>query len=91
MRLMEEGETAVVHTPYLICNQAMYQDLAALTAAGKEVSIITNAVESGANPWGCADYMNQKQKIRQTGVHLYEYPQDRADRRSSEPGGQLQF
>ncbi len=83
MRLMEEGETAVVHTPYLICNQAMYQDLAALTAAGKEVSIITNAVESGANPWGCADYMNQKQKIRQTGVHLYEYLGDHSAHRKT--------
>ena len=71
------------HTPYLICNQAMYQDLAALTAAGKEVSIITNAVESGANPWGCADYMNQKQKIRQTGVHLYEYLGDHSAHRKT--------
>lgn len=83
MHLMEEGETAVVHTPYLICNQAMYQDLAALTAAGKEISIITNAVESGANPWGCADYMNQKQKIRQTGVHLYEYLGDHSAHRKT--------
>lgn len=73
MRLMAESDAAVVQTPYLICNKVMYQDLAALTAAGKEISIITNAVESGANPWGCADYMNQKQKIRQTGAHLYEY------------------
>lgn len=73
MRLMEEGDSVVVQTPYLICNQIMYQDLTALAAAGKEISIITNAVESGANPWGCADYMNQKPKLRQTGVHLYEY------------------
>ena len=83
MRLMEEGDSVVVQTPYLICNQIMYQDLTALAAAGKEISIITNAVESGANPWGCADYMNQKPKLRQTGVHLYEYLGDHSAHRKT--------
>ena len=33
---------------------------------------MTNAVESGANPWGCTDYLNQKQKVLGTGVSVYE-------------------
>ncbi len=40
-------------TPYIICDKGMYQDLSELCRAGKQIEIITNAVESqGANPWG---------------------------------------
>ena len=37
------------------------------------VEIITNDVASGANPWGCTDYLNQKEKIHATGVKVYEF------------------
>ncbi len=81
--LMEEGSSCVVQTPYLICGSAMYRDLTALTEGGLDLSIITNAVESGANPWGCADYLNQKQRIHQTGAHLYEYLGDHSAHRKT--------
>lgn len=83
MHLMEESDTCVVQTPYLICNKTMYQDLEAFTGEGRELSIITNAVESGANPWGCADYMNEKKHIWQTGAHVYEYLGDQSAHRKS--------
>lgn len=44
-----------------------------LCADGKSVSLISNDVTSGANPWGCTDYMNEKEKILATGVRMYEY------------------
>lgn len=31
-----------------------------------EWNIVINAVESGTNPFGCTDYLNQKKKICQT-------------------------
>ena len=36
------------------------------------MEMITNDVASGANPWGCTDYLNQKEKIWDTGVKVYE-------------------
>ncbi len=40
---------------------------------GTRVDIITNAVSSGANPWGCTDYLNQKKSIWKTGAKVYEF------------------
>ena len=51
----------------------MYADLTALCKKTDLVEIITNDVASGANPWGCTDYLNQKKKIWATGVRVYEY------------------
>ena len=51
----------------------MYRDLDALTDGGTQTRILLNSVESGANPWGSTDYLNQKYRIRRTGAELYEY------------------
>lgn len=72
-QLMKTGEKITVYTPYIICGKEMYQDLTALCKETQSVEIITNDVASGANPWGCTDYMNQKEKIWETGVTVYEY------------------
>ena len=50
----------------------MYDDLSQLTDNNVSVEIITNDVAKGANPWGCTDYLNQKEKIWDTGVKVYE-------------------
>ncbi len=70
---MGEDTELLVQTPYIICSRRMYQDLTDVCLGGAQVEIITNAVESGANPFGCTDYLNQKRKIQKTGVHVYEY------------------
>lgn len=69
---MEHGEDILIQTPYIICNRKMYQDLTDI-AGNAEVELITNAVESGTNPFGCTDYLNQKKNVRRTGIHIYEY------------------
>ena len=51
----------------------MYDDLSQLTDNNVSVEIITNDVAKGANPWGCTDYLNEKEKIWRTGVKVYEY------------------
>lgn len=72
-RLMSEGRQTTIYTPYIICGKEMYADLTSLKEKKIPVEIITNDVAKGANPWGCTDYLNQEEKIRATGVKVYEY------------------
>ena len=71
VHLMEQGGDVLVQTPYLICSSAMYDDLRAL-GGGREIAFVTNSVEGGANLFGCADYLGQKEKILGCGVEVYE-------------------
>lgn len=71
-RLMQEADQVTMYTPYIICGKEMYQGLEELKDRGISVEMITNDVASGANPWGCTDYLNQKEKIWSTGVQVYE-------------------
>lgn len=73
VRLMASGQEVTVQTPYIICGREMYQDITALEAGGTQIQTVINAVENGANPWGCTDYLNQKKKLRTTGMELFEY------------------
>jgi phosphatidylserine/phosphatidylglycerophosphate/cardiolipin synthase-like enzyme len=70
-RLMEQGQDILIQTPYIVCSSDMYSSLISLSS-GRSLQIMTNAVESGANPWGCTDYLNQKNKILSTGAEVYE-------------------
>ena len=72
-QLMMQGEQVRVYTPYIICGKEMYQDLTELHEKNIPVEIITNDVASGANPWGCTDYLNQKKNICETGARVYEF------------------
>ena len=72
-QLIKQGNDTTIVTPYIICGKEMYRDLTNLTKQKKKIDIITNDVASGANPWGCSDYLNQKKKIWNTGVQVYEY------------------
>lgn len=75
-RLVEEMKREndiLIQTPYIICSREMYQDMTELCAAGSKAEMIINAVEGGANPFGCTDYLNQKKHVRETGVQIYEY------------------
>ncbi|MCD8054457.1 MAG: phospholipase D-like domain-containing protein [Lachnospiraceae bacterium] len=71
--LMTGADDVVIQTPYIVCSRAMYQNLTAICESAGSVEIITNAVESGANPFGCTDYLNQKENILETGVSVCEF------------------
>lgn len=71
--LMKLGDDVTVYTPYIICGKEMYEDLTQVCEKTERVEVITNDVSSGANPWGCTDYLNQKEKIWATGVQVYEF------------------
>lgn len=72
-QLMKQGKEIKIYTPYIICGEEMYADLTEICDTVDSVEIITNDVASGANPWGCTDYLNQQERIRATGVQVYEY------------------
>jgi phosphatidylserine/phosphatidylglycerophosphate/cardiolipin synthase-like enzyme len=71
--LMQEGSDILIQTPYIICNRAMYEELEAVCENSETVRIMTNAVENGANPFGCSDYLNQKERILETGAAVDEW------------------
>lgn len=71
VRLMAQGDDILLQTPYIICNDKMYNDLEAL-AETRQLRVLTNAVENGANPSGCSDYLREKQNILSRGVGVYE-------------------
>ena len=71
VRLMAQGDDVLLQTPYIICNDKMYNDLEAL-AETRQLRVLTNAVENGANPSGCSDYLREKQNILSRGVDVYE-------------------
>lgn len=71
VHLMEQGGDVLVQTPYLICSSAMYDDLRAL-GGGRELAFVTTLSRVGANLFGCADYLGQKEKILGCGVEVYE-------------------
>lgn len=71
--LMLKGKNILLQTPYIICNKFMYKGLAEVVNSSEKLCIVTNAVENGANPWGCSDYINQKNNITETGATVYEY------------------
>lgn len=73
---MRQGSDLLIQTPYIICDKAMYRDLTQLTKEGRRVQIITNSAASGANVFGCADYLNNQKKIRNTMCEIYEAYKD---------------
>ncbi len=77
-RWMKGRKDVLIQTPYVICNEEMYDDLRDVCGHTDHVSILLNAVENGANPWGCTDYLNQKQAILQTGTTIYEFIGDQS-------------
>ena len=70
---MEQDADVLIITPYIIASKQMYQDLTDVCAGASRVEMILNAVEIGSNPFGCTDYLNQKQRVRETGLQVYEY------------------
>lgn len=72
--LEEDGGDLFIETPYIICDLPMYQKLSSLAEEqdSMKIEVLTNAVESGANSFGCSDYLNQSGRIRKNGMEVCE-------------------
>lgn len=72
--MMKKAETGVVmHFPYLVCNQYMYDSLAALHRDVPNSRIMINSVMSNDNFFTSSDYIMNKSDILNIGIPVYEY------------------
>ncbi len=71
MNLAKHAKTNVtIHTPYVICDEAMYEGLKSL---GKKAKIMFNSAANNGNLFAAVDYMAHKEEIVNTGVQIIEY------------------
>lgn len=74
VNLMKNASSRVkIHTPYIICNDYMYEGLKEVCDSAGDVSLMTNSVGNNGNPFGAADYYVNKNKILDTGLNIWEY------------------
>ena len=73
LKLMDGGKDISIQTPYLVCNKTMFKGLTDLCTEDSKVRLAINAPESGANPFGCTDYLNKKKDILASGMDVYTY------------------
>lgn len=73
-QLMERAESQVViHTPYVVCNEAMYTELEKLAKGTPDIRMVINSIENGDNLVASSDYKRNKGKVVATGIPLFEY------------------
>ena len=51
-------ERVVIHTPYIICNDMMYDTWSEIAACVPCFASMTNSAANNGNPFGSADYDN---------------------------------
>ena len=72
--LMKQAKKRVkIHTPYIICNDMMYDTWSDVAANVPEFTVMTNSVANNGNPFGSADYQKNRDRISSTGVTIWEY------------------
>lgn len=72
--LMKAAKSCVrIHTPYIICNNMMYDSWREIAASIPEFKIMTNSAANNANLFGSADYTKHKSEILDTGIEVWEY------------------
>ena len=69
--LADNADEVIIQTPYIICDKHMYSVLRDIEKHA-DLKIMINSVEKGSNPWGCTDYLNNKNKVLHTGADVYE-------------------
>ena len=72
--LMKNAKECVkIHTPYIICNDMMYNTWEEIAQKVPDFSIMTNSVANNGNPFGAADYAKNRNRILETGINIWEY------------------
>ncbi len=72
--LMKNAKNRVkIHTPYIICNDMMYNTWKDVERNVPEFSVMTNSVANNGNPFGSADYEKNRDRIADTGIDIWEY------------------
>ena len=71
--MRQAKEEVIFHTPYIICNDWMLEQLEQVCSAVEQVTMMTNSVANNGNPFGAMDYQKYKGEILETGVEILEY------------------
>ncbi len=67
-QLMADAQEEVwIHTPYVICNDDMYEAFTELCAGNAQMILMTNSIANNGNPFGAVDYALHKEEILETG------------------------
>ncbi len=62
-----------IHTPYVICNDWMYEELREICDRNPNTRMMTNSAANNGNLFGAADYLAHKAELLDTGLQIYEY------------------
>lgn len=65
-------EKVIIHTPYIICNEMMYNSFQKI-CHHVDVTLMTNSASNNGNPFGAVDFVLNKEKILNTGLNVLEY------------------
>lgn len=73
-KLMGNAKKSVlIHTPYIMCNDMMYDTFHQLDQYGIPITLMTNSVTNNGNAFGAVDYALHKEELLDTGLHILEY------------------
>lgn len=74
IQLMKSTDKEItIHTPYIICNDWMYDSFTSVCESNEKVTLMTNSVANNGNPFGASDYQKNKEKLLETGLEIHEY------------------
>jgi len=71
--MMEADKEVLIHTPYIMCNDMMYQSFHEICSGKADVFLMTNSASNNGNPFGAVDYVIHKKEILDTGLKVLEY------------------
>ena len=73
-KLMKNAKQCIrIHTPYIICNDMKHRTWQDVARKVPEFSVMTNSAANNGNPFGAADYAENRNKILATGINIWEY------------------
>lgn len=74
VEIMKQSEGDIsIHTPYIICNNWMYESFQEICSRHPDTSLLTNSAANNGNPFGASDYLRNKGRLVDTGLTIYEY------------------
>ncbi len=71
--MMGAEERVNLHTPYIVCNDYMYEKLGEVADKVQNSRMVINSVENGDNIVASSDYLWNKPSVIDIGFDLYEY------------------
>ena len=71
--MKQANDKVIIHTPYIVCNDYMYDALTQVNASVPDVRMMINSVANGDNVVASSDYLKNKKNVIETGITIYEY------------------